>query len=85
MFKQTLTLTLGLLMTAVSATDFLKLTQTTTTVTAPSWNITYAANLSCGECITGGYVFCMKASEGITIQNNSTALTATCCKDATCA
>jgi hypothetical protein len=46
---------------AVTKARFL---DTTTTVYAPS--ITFATTLNCGQCILGGYNFCVKQAEGAT-------------------
>ena len=40
--------------------------------------ITYNANLLCGECILGGYVYCTNGVEGYT---GKTAQPGTCCQD----
>ena len=46
--------------------------------------IPYKANLGCGACIRGGYVYCMPGAEGSDPTTWGTKQ-ATCCKDATCA
>lgn len=83
MFKQTATLiaTLSLFL-ATSTARFL---QTTPTNTTNATAIAYAANLTCGDCINGGYVFCVKGQEGMRVTTNGTAPTATCCRDGSCA
>ena len=41
-------------------------------------NIAYNVNLTCGECVVGGYVYCVNGPEGFT---GSIAPRGTCCRD----
>jgi len=50
------------------------------TAAASLGNVTYAANLSCGECVMGNYVYCVNGPENFT---GPVPLKAVCCSNAT--
>ena len=52
---------------------------------AQSQTITYDANLKCGQCIKGSFVFCVKGDAGAVVASGGTEPQKKCCQDATCA
>ena len=47
--------------------------------------IDFKANLGCGACIRGGYIYCIPGAEGLDPIILGAGKNTICCKDATCA
>ena len=46
--------------------------------------ITYSNGLKCGQCIKGGFNFCIRGDPGEVVTSGDTVPVNTCCQDTTC-
>jgi len=83
MFNNKLALTLAALL-SITVTQvqarFLGVTDTKPLVTTPLRSSNYNSSLQCGECVLGGYVFCVKGPEQYT---GSAPISTFCCQNKT--
>lgn len=50
----------------------------------PTKTIAWSESLNCGQCIMGGYNFCMQAYDGVIVQAGGSLPTSKCCVDNQC-